>query len=500
MGTYVNSNVVTLGAEYDYDDAVREIGALLGVGPREDGMYHLADIVQAGSVNKWALCKPFRYNSDNFGYDPKNPSVAEAARALARKAVNQSLNMPTAKNIGIPESNTNARTYLNDLAYRALNVAGTPNWEYLKPRGMAQNEPNRLRDFDGYRHNASQPFETKGSINNSGTMTLLPPAGNTEIKVNRFVSTGLRFTLLMNNTNVDISMADLLYGNEAGHFFFVAEQYLDSNVSGKDYYQRTPDEILKAPSAISNVEQHGGSSIIDYTLESANDNKQMKFVIGVNEYTSDADTATLQGRGTGFIAPYGSASNVPFLYTIKQEYYGVFDMRYDRGFYLPNLNGTWQSYDLNVFDYVYKETATDIVGIAIKVRKRAVPYRIGSKNHSFSTAEVNSKTGYKFQLETSNGSAKVVAELTDETMTSSVQYVEIPMKSSTDTGENEWHTVYLKFPNLLTKVGDVTGSGILRISTDNGATFTQINASSMGSGYIEAGCAGSSANIYQKRK
>ena len=73
-------------------------------------------------------------------------------------------------------------------------------------------------------------------------------------------------------------------------------------------------------------------------------------------------------------------------------------------------------------------------------------------------------------------------------------------KSSTDTGENEWHTVYLKFPNLLTKVGDVTGSGILRISTDNGATFTQINASSMGSGYIEAGCAGSSANIYQKRK
>jgi hypothetical protein len=339
---YVNNNVVTLGAEYDYDDAVREIGALLGVGPREDGMYRLADIVQAGSVNKWALCKPFRSPEYNFASDD--------ARALARKAVNQSLNMPTAKNIGIPESNTNARTYLNDLAYRALNVAGTPNWEYLKPRGMAQNEPNRLRDFDGYRHNASQPFETKGSINNSGTMTLLPPAGNTEIKVNRFVSTGLRFTLLMNNTNVDISMADLLYGNEAGHFFFVAEQYLDSNVSGKDYYQRTPDEILKAPSAISNVEQHGGESIIDYTLESANDNKQMKFVIGVNEYTSDADTATLQGRGTGFIAPYGGSSNVPFLYTIKQEYYGVFDMRYDRGFYLPNLNGTWQSYDLNVFD------------------------------------------------------------------------------------------------------------------------------------------------------
>lgn len=52
MGTYVNDQKVTLGSSYDYDDAVREIGALLGVGPREDGNYYLADVCEAKSVNK----------------------------------------------------------------------------------------------------------------------------------------------------------------------------------------------------------------------------------------------------------------------------------------------------------------------------------------------------------------------------------------------------------------------------------------------------------------
>ena len=452
------------------------------------GKRNLSLPIQFGDINKWAKCKPFRFNQWNFASD--------ADRDAARKEMHQGLNIPTAANAGI--TSTRGKTYLGELAYRALNVAGTPNWEYLRPRGVTDvyNEPFRLLDFDGYNHLARQPFETKGSINNSGTMMLLPPAGNEEIKVNRFVSTGLRFTLQMGVTNVDISMADLLYGSDSDFYFLVAEKYVDSNVSGKDYYQRDPDEVLKAPTSIAEIPQHGGSSIIDYALEAANDNKQIKFVVGVNEYTSDAADADIQTRGYGFIAPYAPPSNIPFLYTIRQEYYGVFDMRYDRGFYLPNLGTTWQTYDLNVFDYVYKETDTDIVGISIKVRKRAVPYRIGSKNHSFSPAEVNSKTGYKFELDTQNG-VRVVAELTDETMTSSLQYVEIPMRGSS---EDEWHTVYLKFPNALPSSGSQISSGILRISTDNGVTFTEINASSMGAGYIEAGCAGSSANIYQKRK
>ena len=446
-------------------------------------------VLEKGDFNKWAKCKPFRYGKWNF--------ATEEEREAARKEMHQGLNIPTAANAGI--TSTMGKTYLGELAYRALKVAGTPNWEYLRPRSVSDAffEPFRLSDIDGYNHLAKQPFDTKGSINNSGTMTLLPPAGETEIKVNRFVSTGLRFTLQMNNTNVDISMADLLFGNDSDFYFFVAEKYVDTNLGGNtDYYQRDPNEVLKAPTSIAEIPQHGGSSIIDYNLEAQNDNKQIRFVVGINEYTSNAADADIQTRGYGFIAPYAPPSNIPFLYTIRQEYYGVFDMRYDRGFYLPNLNGTWQTYDLNVFDYEYKETDTDIVGISIKVRKRAVPYRIGSKNHSFSPAEVNSKTGYKFELDTQNG-VRVVAELTDETMTSSVQYVEIPMRGSS---EDEWHTVYLKFPNALPSRGSQIASGLLRISTDNGATFTEINASSMGAGYIEAGCAGSSANIYQKRK
>jgi hypothetical protein len=452
------------------------------------GKRNLSLPIQFGDINKWAKHKPFRCGKWNF--------ATEEERDADRKEAHQGLNIPTAANAGI--TSTRGKTYLGELAYRALSVAGTPNWEYLRPRGVTDvyNEPFRVLDFDGYNHLAKQPFDTKGSINNSGTMMLLPPAGNTEVKVNRFVSTGLRFTLQMGVTNVDISMADLLYGSDSDFYFLVAEKYVDSNVSGKDYYQRDPDEVLKAPTSIAEIPQNGGSSIIDYALEAANDNKQIRFVVGINEYTSNAADADIQTRGYGFIAPYAPPSNIPFLYTIRQEYYGVFDMRYDRGFYLPNLGASWQTYDLNVFDYEYKETDTDIVGISIKVRKRAVPYRIGSKNHSFSPAEVNSKTGYKFELDTQNG-VRVVAELTDETMTSSVQYVEIPMRGGS---EDEWHTVYLKFPNALPSRGSQIAFGLLRISTDNGATFTEINASSMGAGYIEAGCAGSSANIYQRRK
>lgn len=485
-----DSQLRTLWAEPDDGIQLHQIYACLGYNKVDkNGNRNLGMVIVNGAINRWANRKPFRYGKWNFASD--------AERDAARKEMHQGLNIPTAANAGI--TSTMGKTYLGELAYRALSVAGTPNWEYLRPRGVTDiyNEPFRPHDFDGYNHLAVQPFDTKGSINNSGTMTLLPPAGETEIKVNRFVSTGLRFTLQMGVTNVDMSMEDLLYGSDADFYFLVAEKYVDTNLGeGTDYYERAPDEVLKAPTSIAEIPQHGGSSIIDYTLEANNDNKQIRFVVGINEYTSNADDADIQTRGYGFIAPYVLPSNIPFLYTIRQEFYGVFDMRYDRGFYLPNLNSAWQTYDLNVFDYVYKETDTDIVGISIKVRKRAVPYRIGSKNHSFSNAEINSKTGYKFELDTQNG-VRVVAELTDETMTSSVQYVEIPVRGSS---EDEWHTVYLKFPNALPSSGSQIASGLLRISTDNGATFTEISASSMGAGYIEAGCAGSSANIYQRRK
>lgn len=94
MGKYVNNNTITLGASYDLDDVVYETALVLGIGARTDGRYHIADICTAGSINKWAKNKPFRYNSDNFGYDVNNPSVANAERKRLAQVNNYGISIP----------------------------------------------------------------------------------------------------------------------------------------------------------------------------------------------------------------------------------------------------------------------------------------------------------------------------------------------------------------------------------------------------------------------
>lgn len=145
MGKYVNNNTITLGASYDLDDVVYETALVLGIGARTDGRYHIADICTAGSINKWAKNKPFRYNSDNFGYDVNNPSVANAERKRLAQVNNYG--------ISIPQS-----TFGDALTMAKAVHNKTVVWEYEKPRGREYNEPFRVRDFDGYDHKAQTPL------------------------------------------------------------------------------------------------------------------------------------------------------------------------------------------------------------------------------------------------------------------------------------------------------------------------------------------------------
>lgn len=102
------------------------------------------NIVASGLINPWAKNKPFRYNDKNFGYDFNNPAPAEAARAAARKSVNQGFDLTNAK-ISTNGSVSGIASKYN---------GGDNGWVYLKPRGASYNEPNRMRDFDGYDHGA----------------------------------------------------------------------------------------------------------------------------------------------------------------------------------------------------------------------------------------------------------------------------------------------------------------------------------------------------------
>ena len=52
--TMADSNTETLGK------LLKDLGGLLGVGPRSDGRYYLSDMCQARGINKWAKFKPLK--------------------------------------------------------------------------------------------------------------------------------------------------------------------------------------------------------------------------------------------------------------------------------------------------------------------------------------------------------------------------------------------------------------------------------------------------------
>lgn len=92
----------------------------------------LGTLIESGSINKWAKFKPVRYNSWGI--------LTDAQRA----SVNYGLSAPTYRN----------------------SAAGTlaDEWEYLRPRGIGNNEPFRMLDFDGYFSDASQPVTPPGPV------------------------------------------------------------------------------------------------------------------------------------------------------------------------------------------------------------------------------------------------------------------------------------------------------------------------------------------------
>lgn len=125
-----------------------QLGGLLGVSRGSDGEYHIADLCTAGSIALGARFKPFRYNSDNFGYDPNNPAPANAERVRQSQLANFGINIPTA---GFGDVKTMADAVYN----------GIYKWEYLRPQGRANGSPFRIRDFDGYKHDAISPIRAE---------------------------------------------------------------------------------------------------------------------------------------------------------------------------------------------------------------------------------------------------------------------------------------------------------------------------------------------------
>jgi hypothetical protein len=95
---------------------------------------------QSLNINPWARNKPFRYAAWNFASD------AERAAARGKKA--SGVNDTSANNGFGPTPTIHVES--NDITHGV--------YDYRRPRG-GESEPNRLRDFDGYWHNATTPMQ-----------------------------------------------------------------------------------------------------------------------------------------------------------------------------------------------------------------------------------------------------------------------------------------------------------------------------------------------------
>lgn len=129
---YINNNIVNLGSQYDVADAIKEIAGTLNVGPRTDGKYYLSDICLAENIRKWSKFKPIEVDK------PANITTTDRYNA------NQGFNLAW-------------NTTINNISSSvidAFNSSGA-TWEYVRPSTY-----KRMRDFDGYDHNATTtPFQ-----------------------------------------------------------------------------------------------------------------------------------------------------------------------------------------------------------------------------------------------------------------------------------------------------------------------------------------------------
>lgn len=142
MGDYVNNNKVLLQGKVDSDDAVAEIATLLGVGRRQggdfDGQRVLSDVCQSSNVNKNAFNKPVRHATTS---EITNEQI---------KSVRCGLTPVTLPKMGLANiSNSMLGSYTMEQC-----LAEIREWSYLQPRGIAGSEWNRLKDFNGYNHDA----------------------------------------------------------------------------------------------------------------------------------------------------------------------------------------------------------------------------------------------------------------------------------------------------------------------------------------------------------
>lgn len=162
-------------------DLLSQLGTILGVGKGSDGKYHLSDICIASSVKKWAARKPYPLVAANSESVTDNAYTVERAYGNAYTNANMTrigdigsvkivgrsgisdVSFYTAMGMDIPylesiSNNLDACNRVVNIINKIVNGTAGYNWE-KSPWGRNAGEYKRIRDFDGYNHNAGFPFK-----------------------------------------------------------------------------------------------------------------------------------------------------------------------------------------------------------------------------------------------------------------------------------------------------------------------------------------------------
>lgn len=187
---------------------------------------NVMQIIQQAPINKWAFCKPFRDEANNY---PSGGS-RNAARG-GQGGAGDGLNIP--------------------------NTGYTATWEYLRPTGGIGVSPGRVLDFvfDGYEHASTVPL----SITWQNEKVQYPSGG---ASFTGRCSFGVNITVRAHD-GVQTSIADLFNSTELSQLYFI----LVITTSKGSYYARLRGGSSSVPSPIGTILSYGGGGV---TIDTAN--------------------------------------------------------------------------------------------------------------------------------------------------------------------------------------------------------------------------------------
>lgn len=115
----------------------------------------IGGLITEGNINKWAKYKPIRYYNYNTTTETKTPYFGELTDEMRKgPQVEQNTGVYYGIKISVGQVTTSTDTWTN---------LHNSTFEYLRPRGLAQNEAFRFHDYNEYRRNATpNPFASFG--------------------------------------------------------------------------------------------------------------------------------------------------------------------------------------------------------------------------------------------------------------------------------------------------------------------------------------------------